>query len=254
MRVFELEVQIGRSMESLSKFSDYDYFGYISSGLASLGIWDIIFGTEHLLGATWNVPKAIVIVLVAYTIGQVIAAPSAWLIERRLVSRYLLRPSVWLLQTENGKTSMGMGKLLGDYHTPLPENIRQRVFARANTEGAEGLREEALFWHAFGQAKQDPHAYARMEVFLRLYGFCRNMAFVGLLGAMLALFKSIVEGIHLGWSEDLGRLAGSALLMGLLAIGMIHRYLKFFRLYSVEVFLSYASPVPEYLSRSMKDD
>ena len=69
-----------------------------------------------------------------------------------------------------------------------------------------------------------------MESFLRLYGFCRNISFVAFVVALIFLFYP---------SASFGLPANSpvpALAALLISLVMFHRYLKFLRLYSFEVF------------------
>lgn len=228
-------------MEKLARFSDYDVFAYIASGLAALVIWDIVFLTRYILGANWTVASAVLTIVSAYIIGQILAAPSGWLIERRLVNRVLFPPSVILMSSRKlGWRRFLKRSALQDYYTPLNARLQQKVRSRAALESGSDVSDEDLFWCAFPVAKKDASAYARMESFLRLYGFCRNMAFVGFIGAGFVAANAALEWVSVGWSEHVGQQFRWALLAWLIGFGMLHRYLKFFRLYSVEVFVTYS--------------
>jgi len=48
----------------------------------------------------------------------------------------------------------------------------------------------------------------------------------------------------LGWSDHVGQQFRWALLALLVGLGMLHRYLQFFRLYNVEVFVAYSEDSP----------
>jgi hypothetical protein len=48
----------------------------------------------------------------------------------------------------------------------------------------------------------------------------------------------------LGWSNHVAQQFHWALLALLIGLGMLHRYLKFFRLYNVEVFVAYSEGLP----------
>ena len=74
---------------------------------------------------------------------------------------------------------------------------------------------------------------SRLDNFLNLYGFCRNMALVAFVDAALFYWSYLQPNgpsEHLLWSR----------LSLIVAIGMTLRYLKFFRLYANEVFTSFA--------------
>lgn len=228
-------------MDDLARFSDYDVFAYLASGLGALVVWDIAFSTHYVLDATWTVARGALTIAAAYVIGQILAAPSGWCIERKFVRHVLLNPSVVLM----GKEKLGWRKslkrtLLEDYYTPLDAGLQRKVRERAAAENGTELAGNALFWCAFPIAKRDTNAYPRMDSFLRLYGFCRNMAFVGLAGACLIAAVAAVEWASSGWSDLIARQFRWALLALLIGFGMLHRYLKFFRLYAVEVFVSYS--------------
>jgi hypothetical protein len=78
-----------------------------------------------------------------------------------------------------------------------------------------------------------------MESFLKLYGFCRNIALVGLAAAALLIADAVWRLSHAAPAvEILDRLCW-ALIALIGGVAMLYRYLKFHRLYSVEVFTGY---------------
>jgi hypothetical protein len=232
-------------MDKLARFSDYDVFAYIASGLAALVVWDIVFSTNYVLGVEWTAASAVLVIAAAYIIGQILAAPSGWLIERQFVHRVLHRPSVILMASRDlGWRRCLKSSLLQDYYTPLDAGLRRKVSERAAAERGSEVAGEAVFWCAFPVAKKDPNAYARMDGFLKLYGFCRNMAFVGLAGACFIAADSALGWAGLGWSDDVAQQFRWALVALLIGLGMLHRYLKFFRLYNVEVFVAFSEGPP----------
>lgn len=226
-------------MDNLARFSDYDVFAYLASGLASLMVWDMVFSTKYVIGAQWTVAGGVITIAAAYIIGQILAAPSGWLIERQFVRHVLLRPSVILMGGEIGWRKILKRTLLQDYYSPLDKGLQDKVRERVAAERDPQVSGDALFWRAFPVAKRDANAYARMSGFLNLYGFCRNMAFVGVVGACFIALVAALEWAEMGWSKDLAHQFRWALLALLIGLGMLHRYLKFFRLYAVEVFVTY---------------
>jgi hypothetical protein len=234
-------------MDHLLRFSDYDVFAYIASGLATLVVWDLMFDTTYVVGATWTVASGVLTIIAAYILGQIIASPSSWLLERLLVRRLLGQPSEILMETlELGWRGILKRTALTDYYTPLDSGLASRVCMLAKMpQGADPHRGETFFWRAFAVAKKDPNAYARMETFLKLYGFCRNMAFVGLIGSCAMTLDAALEWRCMGPVPAVGGQLQWALLSCVLGIGMLHRYLKFHRLYSVEVFVAYVEGDPK---------
>ena len=121
---------------------------------------------------------------------------------------------------------------MGEYFRALPTETQAAALQRGKQEGVLGYG-EGLFWAAYAKAKLSPAVMARLENFMNLYGFCRNIATVGLLSSIAfacsyAFFGHPISNLHL---------AGGCLL---LSAGLTLRYLKFYRLFSVEVFTSYA--------------
>jgi hypothetical protein len=232
-------------MDKLARFSDYDVFAYVASGLGALVVWDIVSSTQYVLGAKWTVAGAAITLASAYIIGQILAAPSGRLLERQLVHHVLFRPSVILMESRQlGWRRLLKKTMLQDYYSPLDARLRRKVRERAAKEHGTEVSGDALFWCAFPVAKKDENAYARMEAFLKLYGFCRNTAFVGLVGACFIAIDAATEWAQSGWSVHVGQQFRWALLSLLIGVGMLHRYLKFFRLYTVEVFVAYSEAPP----------
>jgi hypothetical protein len=182
-------------LDKLLRFSDYDVFGYVASGLAALAFWDLAFGTSYVVGVQWTIASGALTIGGAYVLGQILASPSSWLIERRLVRKVLGSPSAILMDDLRlGWRRFLKAVILKDYYTPLDTGLRTRVRERAATaRPGETLRGEALFWCAFAVAKKDENAYTRMDSFLKLYGFCRNMAFVALCGFGLLTTLALLD-------------------------------------------------------------
>ena len=86
-------------------FSVYDFFGYLSAGFVLLvGLAAAFTGTEswqRTPGAT----VGLLLVVVAYTAGHVIANLSGYLIEGTLVRRVLGTPSILLFQERSTRST-----------------------------------------------------------------------------------------------------------------------------------------------------
>lgn len=87
--------------------------------------------------------------------------------------------------------------------------------------------------------KSDAVAFGRMNTFINLYGFARNIWMASLLGCTMLIVSGAVLPYLNGASADYERLI--ALLPTLfVAVIMFYRYLKFHRLYAVEMYTTYA--------------
>jgi hypothetical protein len=213
-------------------FSVYDFFGYLSAGFILLvGLAAAFAGTE-----SWqHTPEAVVgilLVVIAYISGHVVANVSGYLIEGRLVRDVLGTPTRVLFAT----TQSAWAKLLPGYYRPLPERQREQVLARASLAGIHDPG-ESLFYHCFNAAKHDDATMARLSTFINLYGFCRNMTVSTLIVAVALLVGTLTGSAKTGHLVSPGWWAAAAFVA---SIGLLYRYLKSYRHYGKEVFVSYA--------------
>lgn len=217
-------------MDQRFPFTSYDFWAYLASGFLLIFVADYVFETNLLTRDNWTVVQGVVAVSCAYVIGQLVASLSSMLFERGLVGRLLGPPRLVLF----GKTKAlrVVQVCLPGYFVALPPETQKAVLEKGRTS-AVTTPGEALFWPAFANARTTPVVMSRLDEFLNQYGFCRNIALV-----------AFIDAILLGWSylcaegPILNRhLAWMALAIGL---GMTLRYLKFYRLYAVEVFTSFA--------------
>jgi len=125
----------------------------------------------------------------------------------------------------------------------LPQPTQLRVLAQAEARGVKSTG-EALFLHAYPIVTASSVLQARLDDFRNQYGFARNMSF-----AFLTAAAAILVAHHLGYHPVRYRWA---LLSGLAGITLFYRYLKFHRLYAVEVFLGYLNSDPPAGEKSRK--
>lgn len=213
-------------------FSVYDFFGYLAAGYLVIVAVDHVLAKELVLTDEISIPLGIFWLFFAYVIGHLLAHLSSWLIQHNLVGRWLKGPDINLFQDQPKKWRDRPWKMrfFPGYFKPLPNLIRDQVQEKAKAEGVNDIG-EAIFFTAFGRVKKDEKAMSRLFTFLNMYGFCRNISFALLLVSILMLVAAIAEKSlnHLLW-------AGIAFIG---AIGMLYRYLKFFRHYSVDLFITY---------------
>jgi len=211
-------------------FTVYDFFGYLASGAVVLaGCTAAFVGYEPFEGSP-GVLVGFILVIAIYVLGHIVANLAGDLIERRLVRSHLNPPTEILLGFRApGKVE---AKLLPGYSTPLPAGVRDQILSLAQPRTGD-----ALFFHCHAVMKSDSAVQARLETFLNLYGFCRNMTL-----ALLIVACSLAAGLGLGTADTGPTVSPGWWLLGsvLGAIGMFYRYLKFYRQFAVELLTSYA--------------
>lgn len=212
-------------------FVTYDFFGYLASGLLVIIGMELTLGFPRVLGQDLKPIDMVALLLAIYVAGQLIATPSKAVLEDGLVENVLVRPNVNLFRKKRPRVR---GLMFPGFYKPLPPAIQDRVLARATAEGIAAAG-EALFLHVRyrSEIRADEKLLARLDTFLNLYGFARNLAFTSLLVGAAVTAR--------GWwvcpDPALGKYAMTALVIGVL---LLYRYLKFFRQYSYEMFNTYA--------------
>jgi hypothetical protein len=212
-------------------FATYDFFGYLASGFLLVIGMDVTLGFPRVLGQNLTPVEIMALLLGVYVGGQLIATPSKTVLEDGLVEQVLGRPNVNLFRD---KRPWLRGVLFPGFYKPLPAAVRERVLSRAGSEGVADPG-EALFLHVrySPEVRADEKLLGRLDTFLNLYGFARNLSFTSLVvGAALA-----ARTAWPGANPSHRQYATTALVVGLL---LLYRYLKFFRQYSYELFNSYA--------------
>jgi hypothetical protein len=211
-------------------FTSYDFWAYLASGFLLLAAVDLAAGTGLLLLKDWTWPQTAIAVAAAYVAGQLMAGVSSLVLERGLVGKLLGWPRDNLFG--QSKVWPWVRVCLASYYTELPANTRQAALAKGKALGIDGPGEQ-LFWPAFTACKSNSKAMERMDNFLNMYGFARNIATV-----------AFVDAAILGWSyywRGSNPLHGNVALVCLaVGIGMTFRYIKFLRHYGVEVFTTFA--------------
>lgn len=217
-------------METKVPFTSYDFWAYLSAGFLLLFAVDYVLGSKLLMRDTWSVVQGVVAFSCAYAAGHVISSLSSFLFERILVGKLLGMPRDVLFGTT--KAPRFVKVLLSSYFQPLPVETTHLVHGKAASMNA-GASSESIFQAAFTSIKATPAVQVRLDNFLNMYGFCRNVALVSFLDAAL---------LYWFWHSGGGpaeALTGTYLALAL-GLGMTLRYLKFFRQYASEVFNSFA--------------
>ena len=213
-------------------FSVYDFFGYLSSGVTALAGASFAYQGVEAFRLDLNGSQVLFFVIAAYVVGHVVASVSSFLLERRLTRGLIGSPTSWLFRED---TPDGWRRALNAYHKPLPERTAKRVLAKAKDRAGIDGPGEALFYHCFGVVRRDEYPRERLAVFLNLYGFARNTSMAALISAAL-IGVAIVINNRVNPTE----LWAGALLAVIVGAALYLRYLKFYRQYSVEVYITYA--------------
>ena len=217
-------------------FSAYDFFGCLSSGVTTLAGASFAYQGVDAFRLDLNPSQAFALVVAAYLVGHVVASVSSFLLERRLTRRLIGSPTSWLF---GGDLLGGWRRILKEYHKPLPEVTAKQVLTRAKREADINEPGEALFYHCFGVVRRDEYPRARLAVFLNLYGLARNTAMAALISG-----TAIGFGIPFNDRVDTTELWAGSLVAGFIGVAMYLRYLKFYRQYSVELYVTYAEVNP----------
>ena len=211
-------------------FAKYDFWAYLSSGSLFLYIVDYVAASGVFDRPQWTVVQTIVVISAAYVVGHLVAGLSSVILERWIVGRVLGPPRETLFG--KCKAPRFLQKLLPGYFQALPKQIQDAALARSAASGV-GTPGEAMFWLAFVEAKNSKTAMDRIESFLNLYGFCRNIALVFLIAAPVLIMRFGLDAVP---RQDLWLGLGSLVI----GAGMMLRYLKFLRHFAVEVVTQYA--------------
>jgi hypothetical protein len=216
-------------------FSVYDFFGYLASGVVVLaGLTTAFIGYEPLQTSP-SLIVGLLLIIAAYVIGHIVGNLAGDLIERRLVRNRLRPPTDILLGSHNpGRV---VRAVLPGYATPLPSRVQDQVKDLAGSRDGD-----ALFFHCHAVMKSDPVVQGRLETFLNLYGFCRNMALALVIAAICLAIGLTLDTAETGPDVPPGWWLAAGVLA---AVGMLYRYLKFYRQYAVELFTSYAESKPK---------
>lgn len=171
---------------------------------------------------------AVVLIILTYVAGHVVAHFSSMFFERIAVHRILRSPSLLLLGT---KPRIKFFKwVFPNYCRPLSESTQQRiseqVAARKCTAKGEGL-----FQHVYPIVTRNERFQLRLDDFRNQYGFARNISFAFLVAAVaITIARWYGHPVELRW----------AVVAAVASVALFYRYLKFFRQYSYEMFLRYS--------------
>lgn len=209
-------------------FSVYDFFAYLSSGGLIVAAVDYLFGYQWLEQDKLGTPMAILLIFLAYITGHIVAHFSSLFLEQFFIGKILKRPSSSLM---GKKPSKILGLLFPGYYRALPKETQERIWNQAKNREFTGSG-ESLFLHAYSITSKDEKAQKRLDEFRNLYGFSRNLTLSFLLVALLFIIAIImkIQSINPWWP----------LISFVFGVALLYRYLKFFRQYSYQLFITYS--------------
>lgn len=210
-------------------FSIYDFFGYLAAGFIICAVIDYVLGLGWLVQEKITILQGTLWFIAAYIIGHINANISSWILEQNLIGKILKRPNIILFKDKDSLPQFHR-YLFPGYYTSLPHDLIERLTTTARVNGIE-VGGENFFHHARTIVKKSKETWERMNTFLQLYGFCRNVSFALLISA--ALFST--EWLLTEHRQS----AIYSFICFIASIGMLYRYLKFYRQYSYEMFTSY---------------
>lgn len=195
----------------------FDHLGYLFVGvLGFLGL-HLLAGWPPMDALT-SLGTAAVWTVAAYAAGHVVAFLASLLLERVLVARILGYPTTHLLSERRGS------RWVPRYWRPVSSQLQHDITAAhtlvfGESFGKLDAKEQfSLQYHHV--IRNDKVAAERLALFLSLYDFARNTS-------CLALILAVVAFITTGWLVATLLVSAGAL--------FFFRYLKFFRLYAIEV-------------------
>jgi hypothetical protein len=227
-------------MKQWFPFTDYDFYAYLTAGMVFIAACDYSLAGQVLIDRSeWTLVQIVFWTAVAYLAGQLLAAPSSALLEHFVV-RTVLRPPIAIqlgLIERRWRERVVAFLFANREYAPLPKEIRGRIIERAakalDVEIDSLSDPEAIFGVAYLVARRSEDAVSRMDQFRNLYGFSRNISFVGLLAAGIIGYRY--------WQSpaaDVGYFLFGSLL---LAIGMFGRFVKFYAAFGAEVLRAFGT-------------
>src|SRR6266576_4445798 len=224
-------------------FSAYDFFAYLSSGAVLVATADYVMGTGLLMAKDIGPVLGVLLIIIAYVCGQIVAHFASSILEYVVVGSALKRPHVVLFGEKPHWSALVW--CFRNYFHPLPAATQCRVRQQAESRGVPD-KGEGLFLHAYALVTANNTLQDRLDGFRNQYGFARNMSFAFLLSAITIIIARRFDfhPVRLRW----------ALLSATAGVSLFYRYLKFFRQYSYELFVRYAELARPDSKKSLRRD
>lgn len=216
-------------------FDLYDVFGYLASGFVLLVGMEQMMGFPAIVHAEPTAIQSLLLLLAAYIAGHSVATPARALFESVVVDRILGAPAENLIHPQRRWLRL----VFPGYYSPLPNPARHQILSRASLSDQATDAQTVFLRARFSSAVQESApTMERLSKFLAQYGFARNLTFTLLVISIPLLFLGTIQhNLPLFRNGVLGLL---------IAALMFYRYLKFYRQYAYETFLTYYTLEPHY--------
>lgn len=224
-------------MKDWFPLTSYDFYAYLTAGMVAVAAYDHAFMASALAKQSeWTVVGGVFWAAIAYLVGQIIAIPSAAILEHVVARKLLRSPSEVLLGLAKMRRRERFVALISGAreYGLLPDANRQRTLSKlaiALNVDADKLAGEAAFQCAFPHARGVADSANRLDNFLNQYGMCRNVSFAAFLAAVM-----LWVGRGTVCDPQTNMLAFGALI---LSAGLFLRFIKFYAAYSREVFRTF---------------
>jgi hypothetical protein len=213
-------------------FSLYDFFGYLAAGFMWLVGLMVISGSDKPEIESINWIEGVVWLIVMYVAGHVNAHFANWLLEKKIIGA-LGYPSINLF-TEPKKPH----KMFKEFRRILPSPLRENILSRYKKMSGDDKPGEAMYLYCFHTVKERcKQTTDRLQSFMNLYGFSRNMSFALLVVGVLFVVKGCIETEYINTWE----LPYLGIGFILASVVLFLRMLKFFKHYSIEVFATFGT-------------
>lgn len=240
IRVGGLSCVRWETLKNWFPFTDYDFYAYLTGGFLLLFSLDYAFNSGAImLRNEWPVVQIVVAVALAYVVGQLVAGPSAILLEHGVARRLLYPPAELLLglRKPRARERFVQRWITGRDYAPLPEGViglvKRRAAEKLSVPVERITSAEEVFQLAFPEARRTADTATRLDQLRTLYGLSRNLAFTGAVCTFVFLASFISTRVnYTGWS---------ALAAAVIAVGMYARFLKFYAGFTAEVLRTYAA-------------
>lgn len=224
-------------MKDWFPLASYDFYAYLTTGMVALAAYDRVFMESALAQEQhWTVVASVFWTVVAYLVGQIIAIPSAALLEHVVARRILRPPSEIVLGIHPPRRrERWLAALSGAReYQPFPFPNRARIMGKLATGlnvAPTGMDGEAAFVAAFPHARGVPDTATRLDNFINQYGMCRNVSMAAIIAMAMLAYGSWQTHDRITVTLTLGA--------AILAVGLFLRFLKFYAAYTREVFRTY---------------
>lgn len=215
-----------------SRFSLYDFLGFIIPGYLVLGSLIFLFVPLPTIRAALDSVEpykyigSFATILIAYGAGHLVSQVASLVGERLLIGKWLGYPSENFFHTQPGV------RLFKDYRRPYAEAFAKEWKQRYEATLGGAFHHREAFLNAFHYVKEHSRqTLERLNTFIAIYDFARNTA----LAMVVIAMGAGIQALRLGGGNYVA-IAGVALLTAVL---FFYRYLKFFRHYTDEVFRTF---------------